>query len=93
MWQRDGPKQPGNGGGGKPFGGSAVNKAHKQLRQRGHTDSDVTYPPPNQILDSLEGYLDNIFVAATQAVEKGVSLAELSVSLAISIDTVLEQQK
>ena len=58
------------GGGGKPFGGSAVNKAHPQLRQRGHTDSAVTYPPPNQILDSLEGYLDNIFVAATQAVEK-----------------------
>ena len=38
--------------------------------------------------DSLEGYLDKIYVAATQAVAKGGPLAELSVSLAISIDIV-----
>ena len=39
----------------KPFGGSAVNDAHKQLRWRGHTYSDVTAQLPNHMLDSLEG--------------------------------------
>ena len=38
------------------------------------------------MLDSLKGYLNNIAAAATQT-------AELSVSLAISIDTVTAQQK
>ena len=45
------------------------------------------------MLDSLEGYLDNIATAATQAVAKVVLLAELSASLVISIDTVAAQQK
>ena len=43
--------------------------------------------------DSLEGYLDKIYVAATQAVAKGYLLAELSASVAISIDTVAAQQR
>ena len=41
----------------------------------------------------FKGNLENIVAAATQAVENGVSLAELSASLAISIDTVAAQQK
>ena len=45
------------------------------------------------MIDSLEGYLDNIAAAATQTVAKGGPLAELSVSLAISINTVARQQQ
>ena len=62
---------------GKPFGGSAViggsavNEAHRKLRRRGHTASAGPAPLTNKILDSLEGYLDNIAAAATQTVAKG----------------------
>ena len=49
-------------------------------------------PLTNQMLESLEGYLDNIAAAATQAVAKGGPPAELLASLAISIDTVAAQQ-
>ena len=59
----------------KPFGGSAANEAHNQLRRRGNTASSVPVPLPNQILDSLEGSLDNIAAAATQTVAKGGPLA------------------
>ena len=45
------------------------------------------------MLDSFEGYLDNIYAAATQVVTKGGPLAKLSASLEISIDTVAAQQK
>ena len=45
-----------------------------------------------QILDSLEGYLDNIAEAATQTAATGTSLAELAASLAVSVDTVARQQ-
>ena len=62
------------------------------MHQRGTTDSDVPAPLPNKMLDSLEGYLDNIAAAATQAVAKGGPPAELLASLAISIDTVAAQQ-
>ena len=41
----------------------------------------------------FKGNLENIVAAATQAVDNGVPLAELSASLAISIDTMAEQQK
>ena len=44
------------------------------------------------MLDSLEGYLDNIAVAATQAAATGTPLAELTASLAVSVDTVARQQ-
>ena len=67
----------------KPFCGYSVNNAHKQLHQRGHTTSDLTASLKNQLLDSIKGYLDNISVAATQAVAKGYLLAELSASVAI----------
>ena len=46
----------------------------------------------NQMLDLLEGYLDNIAAAATQTVANGGSLAELAASLAISVDTVARQK-
>ena len=45
------------------------------------------------MLDFLEGYLDKISGAATQAVLNGGPLAELSVSLGISVDTVAAQAK
>ena len=45
------------------------------------------------MLDSLEGYLDNIVAAETWLVANGGPLAELSVSLAVSVDTVSAQSK
>ena len=42
----------------------------------------------NQMLDSLEGYLDNIAAAATQTVANGGPLVELASILAVSMDTV-----
>ena len=50
-------------------------------------------PLTNQMLDSLGGYLDNIYAAATEAVAKGGTFAELSASLAVSIDTLAAQQR
>ena len=46
----------------------------------------------HQMLDSLEGYLNNIATAATQTVATGGPLAELAASLAVSVDTVARQQ-
>ena len=46
----------------------------------------------HQMLDSLEGYLDNITEAATQTAATGTPLAELAASLAVSVDTVARQQ-
>ena len=40
------------------------------------------------MLESLEGYLDNIAEAATQTAEKGGPPEELAASLAILVDTV-----
>ena len=45
------------------------------------------------MMESLEGYLDNIAAAATQTAANGGPLAELAASLAISVDTVSRQQK
>ena len=45
------------------------------------------------MLDSLEGYLNNIAAAATQTVAKGSPLAELAASLAVSVDTVVRQKQ
>ena len=46
----------------------------------------------HQMLDSLEGYLDNIAAAATQTDATGTPLAELAASLAVLVDTVARQQ-
>ena len=44
------------------------------------------------MLDSLEGYLDNMAAAATHTAATGTLLAELAVSLAVAVDTVARQQ-
>ena len=46
----------------------------------------------HQMLDSLEGYLDNIAAATTQTAATGGPLAELAASLAVSVDTVARKQ-
>ena len=46
----------------------------------------------NQMLDSLEGYLDNIAAAATKTAANGGPLVKLAASLAISVDTVARQK-
>ena len=45
----------------------------------------------HHMLDSLEGYLDNIAAAATQTVATGTPLVELAASLAVLVDTVARQ--
>ena len=77
----------------KPFGGSSANKAHGQMRQKGNTASALLSPLPNQILDSLEGYPNNIAAGATQTAAKRGLPAELSASLLISVKTVSAQKK
>ena len=44
------------------------------------------------MLNSIEGYLDNIAAAATKTVANGGPLAELTASLEVSLDTVTRQQ-
>ena len=44
------------------------------------------------MLDSLEGYLDNIAAAATQTAANGGPLEELEASLAVFVDTVARKQ-
>ena len=46
----------------------------------------------NQMMDSLEGYLENIVAAATQTAYNGGPLEELAASLEVSVDTVAKQQ-
>ena len=46
----------------------------------------------HQMLDSLEGYLDNIAAAAMQTAATGTPLAELAASLAVLVDTVARKQ-
>ena len=46
----------------------------------------------HQMLDYLEGYIDNIAAVATQMAANGGPLAELADSLAVSVDTVARQQ-
>ena len=74
----------------KPFRGSALfgaapggEEKHKQ---------EVAPQMSNQMLDSLEGYLDNIAAAATQTEANGGPLAELAASLVVSFETVSSQQ-
>ena len=83
----------------KPFGGSAIfgvapeKKAKEQLRRREHQKTAGPAPLTNNMMDSLEGYLDNIVAAATQTAANGGPLAELAASLAISVDTVAKHQQ
>ena len=70
----------------KPFGGSAQ-FGPAPFEENTATESN---PPTiaHQMLDSLEGYLDNIAAAATQTAATGTPLAELAARLAVSVDTV-----
>ena len=82
----------------KPFGGSALfgaapEKSNKQLRRKEHKKTAGTPPLTNKMMDSIEGYLDNIVAAATQTAANGGPLAELAASLAISVNTVDRQQQ
>ena len=52
----------------KPFDGSGSDKAHDHMIRRESKSSAATSPLSNQMLDSLEGHLDNIDAATTQAV-------------------------
>ena len=70
----------------KPFGRSAGNDTHEQLRRRQHITHAVPAPLPNHMLVSLEVYLDNIAAAAKKYVTKGGPLG-------ISIDTVTRQKQ
>ena len=74
----------------KPFGGSAQ-FVPAPVKEKKAPESN---PPTmsHQMLDLLEGYLDNIAVAATQTAATGTPLAELEASLAVSVDTVACQQ-
>ena len=47
----------------------------------------------HHMMDSLEGYFNNIAAAATQTADQGVPLAELGASLTVSVDTVTRQQQ
>ena len=70
-------------GGSASFGPAPVGKETEPERN----------PPKmsHQMLDSLEGYLDNIAAASTQTAATGTPLAELAASLAVSVDTVARQ--
>ena len=71
----------------KPFGGSAQFGPAPVGNEPDKTESN---PPTmsHQMLDSLEGYLDNIAAAATQTAATGTPLAEFAESLVVSVDTV-----
>ena len=75
----------------KPFRGSAQFGTAPVGNEPEIIDSN---PPTmsHQMLDSLEGYLDNIAASATQPAAMGTPLAELAASLAVSVDTVARQQ-
>ena len=75
----------------KPFGGSAQ---FGPAPVRNEPDKTESNPPTmsHQMLDSLEGYLDKIVAAAMQTAATGTPLAELSASLAVSVDTVARQK-
>ena len=75
------------------IGGSAVKETNGQLRRRGNIASSGPAPLTNNIMESLEGYLDNIAVAVAQTVAKGGPLAELAASLAVSVGIVARQQQ
>ena len=73
-------------GEGKPFGGSALFGAAPDAQENKKTEGTPILSP--QMLNSLEGYLDNMAAAETQTAANGGPLADLADSLAISIDTV-----
>ena len=80
----------------KSFGGSAIfgaAPANEPLRRQAQKKKAELSPITNQMMDSLEGYLDNISAASTKTSANRGPLAELAASLAISVDTVARQQQ
>ena len=77
-------------GEGKPFRGSALFGAAPVLLEKKNTEG--TPQLSNQMLEFIEGYLDNIAAAATQTAANVGPLVELAASLAVSVDTVARQQ-
>ena len=68
-----------------------LHRKRKQTNSYGGKNIKKTAGPApltNQMMDSLEGYLDNYSVVATQTAATGGPLAELAASLEISVDTV-----
>ena len=74
----------------KYFGGSALFGVAPVRNEQ--PEQKETPKMSHQMLDSLEGYLDNITAAATQTAANGTPLAELATSLAVLVDTVARQQ-
>ena len=74
----------------KPFGGSVL----FGVAPVGNEPPEQKETPKmsHKILDSLEGYLENIAAAATHTAATDTPLAELTLSLAVSVDTVARQQ-
>ena len=72
-------------GGSTQFGVAPVGNEPEQKESNTPTMS-------HQMLDSLEGYLDNITAAATQTAATGTPLAELAASLAVLVDMVAREQ-
>ena len=74
----------------KPFEGSAQFGPAPVGNEPEITESN---PPTmsHQMLDSLEGYLDNLAAVATQTATTGTPLAELAASFAVLVDTVARQ--
>ena len=95
--KKNAPKPPGREK--KPFGGSAIfgaapeKKANEQLLRREHQKTAGPASLTNQMMESLEGYLDNIAAAVTQKAANGGKITELTDSLAILVDTVARQQQ
>ena len=74
----------------RPFGGSAQ-FGPAPVGEETKPESN-TPTMSHQMLDSLEGYPDNIAAAAMQTAATGTPHAELAASLAVSVDTVARQQ-
>ena len=70
----------------KPFGGSITFGATNKMQTKG---AQLTH----QLMDLLEGYLNNIAAAATQTADPSGPLAELAASITVSVDTVARQQQ
>ena len=73
----------------KPFGGSALFGVAPVGKEPEQNENTTTMS--HQMLDSLEGYLDNITAATTQTAATGTALAELAASLAVLVDTFARQ--
>ena len=74
----------------KPFGSSAL-FGTVPMGEEKHKQEEAPQML-HQIMDSLEGYLDNITAAATQTAANGAPITELLASLAVSVDTVAKQK-